>query len=140
MTDGAADRVYIEPITTDVVKIIERERPDGLLASSEARPASIWQSGLQTTDTRPPWNRTVGTSLMSIKKAEDRELFKETMGQINERFLSTIVTNLDDAAAFAERPVSDHNKAAYTLGGTGGGIAENMEDFKYTAAKASSSA
>ena len=140
MTDGeTADRVYIEPITTDVVKkIIERERPDGLLASLGGQTGLNMAVRLANDGILDRHGiELLGTSLMSIKKAEDRELFKETMGQINEKVpMSTIVTNLDDAAAFAEKagfPIII--RPAYTLGGTGGGIAENMEDFKYICGK-----
>jgi len=140
MTDSeTADKIYIEPITLDFVKqIIEREKPDGLLASlggqtglnmavQLAADGIIDRLGIEL----------LGTSLQSIKKAEDRELFKNTMQEINEKVPhSMIVTTLEDAVAFIEQvgfPIII--RPAYTLGGSGGGIAENMEDFKYICGK-----
>jgi carbamoyl-phosphate synthase large subunit len=140
MTDSeTADKIYIEPITLDFVKqIIEREKPDGILASlggqtglnmavQLAADGIIDRMGIEL----------LGTSLHSIKKAEDRELFKNTMQEINEKVPhSTIVTTLEDAVAFVEQvgfPIII--RPAYTLGGSGGGIAENMEDFKYICGK-----
>jgi carbamoyl-phosphate synthase large subunit len=140
MTDSeTADKIYIEPITLDFVKqIIEREKPDGILASlggqtglnmavQLAADGIIDRMGIEL----------LGTSLLSIKKAEDRELFKNTMQEINEKVPhSTIVTTLEDAVAFVESvgfPIII--RPAYTLGGSGGGIAENMEDFKYICGK-----
>jgi len=140
MTDSeTADRVYIEPITLDTVKkIIERERPDGILASLGGQTGLNMAVQLANDGILDRLGiELLGTSLTSIKKAEDRELFKETMQSINEKVpLSTIVTNLDDAVAFAEKvgfPIII--RPAYTLGGTGGGIAQNMDDFKYICGK-----
>ena len=140
MTDGdTADRVYIEPITIDVVKkIIERERPDGILASFGGQTGLNMAVQLANDGILDRYGiELLGTSLMSIKKAEDRELFKETMQNIGEKVpMSTIVTDLDDAVAFAEKvgfPIII--RPAYTLGGTGGGIANNMEEFRYICGK-----
>lgn len=136
MTDKeTADKVYIEPITLDFVKkIIKKEKPDGILASlggqtglnmavQLAEDGILDEMGIQL----------LGTSLNSIKKAEDRELFKNTMQEIGEKVPhSKIVTNIADAEAFAEEtgfPIII--RPAYTLGGTGGGIAHNMEEFRY---------
>ncbi|HOM01847.1 MAG TPA: carbamoyl-phosphate synthase large subunit [Acetivibrio sp.] len=140
MTDTqSADKVYIEPITLDFVKkIIRREKPDGILASlggqtglnmavELAEDGILEEMGIEL----------LGTSLESIKKAEDRELFKETMQEIGEKVpLSTIATDLDSAIKFAEEvgfPIII--RPAYTLGGSGGGIANNMEEFKYICGK-----
>jgi carbamoyl-phosphate synthase large subunit len=140
MTDGeTADRVYIEPITTDIVKkIIERERPDGILASLGGQTGLNMAVQLANDGILDRFGiELLGTSLSSIRRAEDRELFKETMQSIGEKVPhSTIVTNLPDAVKFAEDvgfPIII--RPAYTLGGTGGGIAENMEDFKYICGK-----
>ena len=140
MTDNeTADRVYIEPITLDTVKkIIERERPDGILASLGGQTGLNMAVQLADDGILDRLGiELLGTSLSSIEKAEDRELFKETMQSINEKVpLSTIVTNLDDAVEFAEKvgfPIII--RPAYTLGGTGGGIAKNMDDFKYICGK-----
>lgn len=140
MTDGeTADRVYIEPITIDAVKkIIEREKPDGILASLGGQTGLNMAVQLANDGILDRLGiELLGTSLMSIKRAEDRELFKETMQSINEKVpMSTIVTNLDDAVAFAEEVgFPTIIRPAYTLGGTGGGIAENMDDFRYICGK-----
>jgi len=140
MTDmETADRIYIEPITLEYVKkIIYKEKPDGILAALGgqtglnmavrlAQDGILDEMGIEL----------LGTSLESIKKAEDRELFKITMQEINEKVpFSTIVTNLDDAVAFAEEvgfPIII--RPAYTLGGTGGGIAHDLDEFKYICSK-----
>lgn len=140
MTDrDTADKIYIEPITLEFVKkIIRKEKPDGILPSlggqtglnmavQLAEDGILDEMGIEL----------LGTSLQSIKKAEDRELFKQTMQKIDEKVpFSTIVNTLDDAVAFVEKtgfPIII--RPAYTLGGSGGGIAENMEDFKYICGK-----
>ena len=140
MTDGeTADKIYIEPITLDYVKqIIEREKPDGILASLGGQTGLNMAVQLANDGILDRLGiELLGTSLLSIKKAEDRELFKETMQNINEKVPhSTIVTDLTDAISFAESvgfPIII--RPAYTLGGTGGGIAENMEDFRYICGK-----
>ena len=130
MTDtNIADRVYIEPLTVDFLKaIIEKERPDGLLATLGGQAGlnlavQLSESGI--------FDKTglelLGTSLKAIKKAEDRELFKETMQDIGEPVPeSTIVDDVPGAVHFAE-------KVGYpSLGGTGGGIAENEEELVET--------
>jgi carbamoyl-phosphate synthase large subunit len=140
MTDlETADKIYIEPITLDFVKkIIRKEKPDGIL------PALGGQTGLNIAVQLANDGildemciELLGTPLQSIKKAEDRELFKLTMQEIGERVpLSTIVNTLDDAIAFAEEvgfPIII--RPAYTLGGTGGGIANDMDEFKYICGK-----
>jgi len=140
MTDSeTADRVYIEPITLDFVKkIIDRERPDGILASLGGQTGLNMAVQLASDGILDRLGiELLGTSLQSIKKAEDRELFKKTMQEINEKVPhSTIVNNLEDGVAFAQKvgfPIII--RPAYTLGGTGGGIAENMEQFKYICGK-----
>lgn len=136
MTDKeTADKIYIEPIELEYVKkIIEREKPDGILASlggqtglniavQLANDGILDEQGIKL----------LGTSLQSIQKAEDRELFKKTMQEIDERVAtSTIVSNINDGIKFAkENSFPIIIRPAYTLGGTGGGIAHNMEEFKY---------
>lgn len=140
MTDGeTADKIYIEPITIDFLKkIIECERPDGILASLGGQTGLNMAVQLANDGILDRLGiELLGTSLKSIRKAEDRELFKETMQSINEKVPhSTIVTSLIDAVSFAEKvgfPVII--RPAYTLGGSGGGIAENMEEFKYICGK-----
>ena len=140
MTDSeTADKIYIEPITLDYVKkIIEREKPDGLLASLGGQTGLNMAVQLAADGILDRLGiELLGTSLMSIKKAEDRELFKNTMQEIDEKVPhSTIVNTLEDAIAFVEKvgfPIII--RPAYTLGGSGGGIAENMEEFKYICGK-----
>ncbi len=140
MTDSeTADKIYIEPITLDFVKkIIEKEKPDGILASLGGQTGLNMAVELSNDGILDRMGiELLGTSLMSIKKAEDRELFKETMNSINEKVPhSAIVNTLKDAVAFVEKvgfPIII--RPAYTLGGTGGGIAENMEEFKYICGK-----
>ncbi|MDK2800829.1 MAG: carbamoyl-phosphate synthase large subunit [Clostridiales bacterium] len=140
MTDmEIADKVYIEPITLDFVKkVIYKEKPDGILASLGGQTGLNMAVELAKDGILDELKiELLGTSLQSIMKAEDRDLFKKTMEEIGEKVPhSKIVTNLDDAIAFAEEigfPIII--RPAYTLGGTGGGIANNMEEFKYIAGR-----
>lgn len=140
MTDTqSADKVYIEPITLEFVKkIIYKEKPDGILASLGGQTGLNMAVQLAEDGILYEMNiQLLGTSLSSIKKAEDRELFKETMQEIGEKVAhSKIVTNMQDAVAFAQEigfPIII--RPAYTLGGSGGGIATNMEEFRYICGK-----
>ena len=140
MTDAeTADKVYIEPITLDFVKqIIEKEKPDGILATLGGQTGLNMAVQLANDGILDRLGiELLGTSLQSIRKAEDRELFKNTMQEIGEKVPhSTIVNNLKDAVAFVEKvgfPIII--RPAYTLGGSGGGIAENMEEFRYICGK-----
>lgn len=140
MTDGeTADKIYIEPITLEFVKqIIKKENPDGILASLGGQTGLNMAVQLASDGILAEMGiELLGTSLTSIKKAEDRELFKRTMQEIDEKVPhSTIVTTLEDAVAFAgEVGFPIIIRPAYTLGGTGGGIANNMEEFKYICGK-----
>ncbi|WIW71723.1 carbamoyl-phosphate synthase large subunit [Anaerosinus gibii] len=134
MTDAnIADRVYIEPLTPEFLEeVISKERPDGLLATLGG------QAGLNLAVTLAEQGvlekyevELLGTSLEAIKKAEDRELFKETMEKLGEPIPeSTIVEDVASAVAFAKKigyPIIV--RPAYTMGGTGGGIADNEEDL-----------
>lgn len=134
MTDtNIADRVYIEPLTVEfLTAIIEKERPDGLLATLGGQAGlnlavKLSESGVLEKN----HVELLGTSLTAIKKAEDRELFKETMTEIGEPIPeSTIVEDIHSAVDFAKQigyPLIV--RPAYTLGGTGGGIAENEEEL-----------
>ena len=139
MTDPEmAHHTYIEPVTADVVAaIIAKERPDALL------PTLGGQTGLNTAielDRMGVLNtfnvELIGASLAAINKAEDRELFRQAMSHIGLRMAkSSIATNLPEAQAAANRmgfPVII--RPAFTLGGTGGGIAYNSEDLNTIAA------
>jgi carbamoyl-phosphate synthase large subunit len=140
MTDnGTADRIYIEPITLEFLKkILKRERPDGILASLGGQTALNMAVQLSNDGILDEMGiKLLGTSLQSIKKAEDRKLFKQTMEEVGEKIPhSTIVSSLAHAVEFAEEagfPIIV--RPAYTLGGTGGGIADNMEELKYICGK-----
>ena len=148
MTDPAlADATYIEPITPDVVaRIIERERPDALL------PTMGGQTGLNTALALADMGvlarfgvELIGANREAIEKAEDRKLFREAMARIGlENPRATIVTaprradgRFDIAAGVAECMAALEDvglpaiiRPAFTLGGTGGGIAYNRDDFE----------
>lgn len=145
MTDAhIADRVYIEPLTADfVTAVIEKERPDGLLPTLGGQAGLNLAVEIAERGVLDEYNvKLLGTPLASIKKAEDRELFKLTMQEIGEPIPeSDIVENLEDALKFAAEigyPVIV--RPAYTLGGTGGGIAyheSELEDIVQRGLKAS---
>ncbi|HOY89251.1 MAG TPA: carbamoyl-phosphate synthase (glutamine-hydrolyzing) large subunit, partial [Bacillota bacterium] len=140
MTDvDMADKVYLEPITPEAVEeIIDRERPDGLL------PTLGGQVGLNMAvelDQRGVLARygvkLLGTPVGSIRKAEDRELFKETMQELGEPVPgSGIVSSVEEAVELAGAigyPVIV--RPGYTLGGTGGGFASGPEELAQVASK-----
>ncbi|MFT9055391.1 MAG: carbamoyl-phosphate synthase large subunit [Ethanoligenens sp.] len=134
MTDKLmADKIYIEPLTPEVVeRIIEIEKPDSILptlggqtglnlAMQIAEEGFLEKAGVRLLGTRPE----------TIRKAEDRQAFKDTMLSIGEPCIaSEVVESLDNALAFAEEigyPVII--RPAYTLGGSGGGIASDREEL-----------
>lgn len=135
MTDkDIADMVYIEPLTPDIVKkIILKEKPDSVLPTLGGQAAlniamELEESGfLRENDVK-----LIGTTSETIKKAEDRLEFKTTMEKIGEPCApSTVVTTVKAAVAFAETigyPVVV--RPAYTLGGSGGGIAQDEEHLR----------
>ena len=134
MTDAnIADRVYIEPLTPEfVAKIIKKEKPDGLLPTLGGQVGlnialKLAQSGVIDEEEV----ELLGTPLSSIQKAEDREMFKSMMQEIEEPVPeSTIVSTVEDAVTFADQlgyPVIV--RPAYTLGGTGGGVAHNAREL-----------
>ncbi|MBC9785328.1 carbamoyl-phosphate synthase (glutamine-hydrolyzing) large subunit [Heliobacterium chlorum] len=134
MTDAnIADHVYIEPLNVpSLTRIIDQERPDGLLPTLGGQTGLNLAVALSQAGVLEKYQvRLLGTSIEAIKKAEDRELFKQTMQDLNEPIpLSDIVSNLDQAVAFANKtgyPLII--RPAYTLGGTGGGIAHNETEL-----------
>ena len=140
MTDThIADRVYIEPLTVEFLEeIISKERPDGLLATLGGQAGLNLAVKLSEGGILEKYNvELLGTSLTAIKKAEDRELFKETMQKLNEPIPeSTIVEDVPSAVDFANEigyPIIV--RPAYTMGGTGGGIADNEEELVETVIK-----
>ncbi len=139
MTDEEiADIVYIEPLTVESVsRIIERERPDGLLPTLGGQTGLNLAVDLADAGVLEKYNvRVLGTPIDTIRKAEDRELFKRLLLSIGEHVPpSETVTTLEDAKRVAGNlglPLII--RPAYTLGGTGGGIASNMDDFDEIAA------
>ncbi|MFZ5648846.1 MAG: carbamoyl-phosphate synthase large subunit [Bacillota bacterium] len=130
MTDpGIAHQVYIEPLTwQSVASVIKKERPDGLLPTLGGQTGLNLAVELAEKGVLEKYSvELLGTSLETIKRAEDRELFKETMLAIGEPVPeSVIATTMEEAREFVGRvgyPVIV--RPAYTLGGTGGGIVEN---------------
>ncbi|MGE7904083.1 carbamoyl phosphate synthase large subunit [Peribacillus sp. NPDC094092] len=135
MTDDMnADAVYFEPLTVDVLeKIIAKEKPDGLLATLGGQTGLNLAYQLDDAGVLEKYKvKLLGTPIDSIKKGEDRELFRELMFEIGEPVPdSTIVHTLEEALAFADKigfPIIV--RPAYTLGGTGGGIADSLDTFK----------
>lgn len=134
MTDGdIADRVYIEPLTPESIeKIIARECPDGLLPTLGGQTGLNMAVELAGQGILEKYNvELLGTSLETIKKAEDRELFKATMIEIGEPIPpSTIASTVEECLEFANKigyPLIV--RPAYTLGGTGGGIAQDEKEL-----------
>ncbi len=138
MTDTAiADRVYIEPLTLDFAsRIIYKERPDAILGSLGGQTGLNLVVELANSGILDEYNvEILGTDLEAINKAEDRELFRNLMYEINEPVPeSDIVHTVDAAVAFANQigyPVVV--RPAYTLGGTGGGFADDEEELRIIA-------
>ena len=132
MTDkDIADRVYIEPLTVEVVEqLILKEKPDSILPTLGGQAGLNLAMELEDAGFLEKHNvRLIGTTALTIKKAEDREMFKETMEKIGEPVApSDIVEDVKhglEVAAKIGYPVV--LRPAYTLGGSGGGIAQNPE-------------
>ncbi len=135
MTDPEfADRTYIEPLTHDtLVRIIEREKPDAILPTVGGQTginlaSALWESGaLQRLGVE-----LIGANYEAIRTAEDRQLFKEMMTRIGvEVPLSGYAASADEAENFASRigyPIVV--RPSFTLGGSGGGIAYNVEELR----------
>jgi len=135
MTDpGMADRVYVEPLDAETIEaIIERERPDGLLPTLGGQVGLNLAVALHERGTLDRLGvRLLGTPLEAIKRAEDRELFKQTMLAIGEpvppsAIAHTMGVALEKAAEISYPVIV---RPAYTLGGTGGGIAGDPEELR----------
>jgi len=129
-----ADIIYIEPLTPEIVaKIIERERPDGILPTMGGQTGLNIASSLHVMGVLDEYNvRVLGTPIEAIKKGEDRDSFANLMKEINEPIpASKAVTSVPDAVDAANKigyPVII--RPAYTLGGGGGGIASNDEELE----------
>ena len=134
MTDkDIADEVYIEPLTAEFVKkVIKKERPDSLLPILGGQAGlnlamELFEEGFLKKENV----RLIGTTPITIKKAEDRDIFKQTMEKIGEPIAaSKVVENVKDGVEYAKTlgyPVV--LRPAYTLGGSGGGIVYNEEEL-----------
>lgn len=140
MTDKeVADSVYIEPLTVDFLeKIIEKENPDSILAGMGGQVAlnlavELWEKGI----IEKYGLKLLGTSVEAIEKSEDREKFKQLMKNIGEPVIeSKIVNSISEAEEYSKEigfPLVV--RPAFTLGGTGGGIATNLEELKEIVSK-----
>ncbi len=134
MTDkDIADKVYIEPLTVEIVEqLILKEKPDSVLPTLGGQAGLNLAMELEERGFLKEHNvRLIGTTSETIKKAEDRQEFKDTMEKIGEPIAaSLVVRNVEDGIAFSNKigyPVV--LRPAYTLGGSGGGIANNEEEL-----------
>lgn len=134
MTDKeVADKVYIEPLTIEFLeKVIKKERPDSLLAGMGGQTGLNLAVELSDNGILDKYNvRVIGTSIEAIKKGEDRELFRNLMLEIKQPVVeSTIATDIAGGVSFASEigyPVIV--RPAYTMGGSGGGIADTEEEL-----------
>ena len=136
MTDPEiADKTYIEPLTPEIVsKIILKEKPNAILPTMGGQTALNLAVALASNDFLKKNNvELIGADLEAISKAEDRKLFKESMEKINVKVCpSGIASNLDEAEQ-VQKNINSYPliiRPAFTLGGGGGGIAYNLEEFK----------
>ena len=135
MTDkDIADRVYIEPLTVEVVEqLILKEKPDSVLPTLGGQAGLNLAMELEEKGFLKEHNvRLIGTTAATIRKAEDRQEFKDTMEKIGEPVAaSKVVTTVEDGVEFTQTigyPVV--LRPAYTLGGSGGGIAHNEPELR----------
>jgi len=135
MTDPEiANKTYIEPLTSEIVsQIILREKPDAILPTMGGQTALNLAVKLSESNFLKQNNiELIGADLIAINKAEDRKLFKESMQKINVKVCpSGIASNLDEALEVSKK-ISSYPliiRPAFTLGGVGGGIAFNLEEF-----------
>ena len=135
MTDKhMADKIYLEPLTVETVKkIIKKEKPDSILPNLGGQTGLNLAMELAESGFLEEYNvKLLGTKAEGIKKAEDRQAFKDMMEEIDEPCISSkVVYNVEDAVEFANKiglPVIV--RPAYTLGGTGGGIAYTIEELE----------
>ncbi|MCD7800871.1 MAG: carbamoyl-phosphate synthase large subunit [Ruminococcus sp.] len=135
MTDKAmADKIYIEPLTLDVVKrVIQIERPDSVLSTLGGQTGLTLSMQLAEEGFLDEYNvKLLGANPETIHKAEDRQAFKDTMEKIGQPCIpSKVVETVEDAVEFAKTidyPVIV--RPAFTLGGTGGGIANDEEELR----------
>ena len=136
MTDPeTADRTYIEPLTPEILeKVIEKERPDALMPTMGGQTALNLAVTLSKNGVLEKYGvELIGAKLPAIEKAEDRKLFKEAMEKIGVGVCpSGLAQTMDEARAIAAQ-IGTYPliiRPAFTLGGTGGGIAYNQEEFE----------
>ena len=135
MTDPEmANKVYIEPLTVEVIeKIVHREQPDGILATTGGQTGLNLAMELEKTGILRRYNIPIlGTDVAAIQKAEDRSDFRQLMHDLEQPVpVSSIIQSLSEAEAFVSQvglPVVV--RPAYTLGGSGGGLAQTAEELK----------
>ncbi len=140
MTDpGMADTTYLEPLTVEsMTKIIEKERPDALLPNLGGQSGLNLSSELARAGVLDKYGvKVIGVQVDAIKRGEDRQAFKDTMNNLGiDMPRSAVATTMDEA----EKIVADIGlpcviRPAYTMGGTGGGLVYNMEEFRTIAAR-----
>ncbi len=135
MTDHSmADEIYIEPLNVETIqKIILKEKPDSLLSTLGGQTGLTLSMELAKSGfLKEHGVKLLGANPETIDKAEDRQIFKDTMEKIGEPCIpSKVVTNYDDALDFAKNVIGFPAiiRPAFTLGGTGGGIAYNEREF-----------
>ena len=135
MTDqGIADRVYIEPLTVEVLeRVIQRERPDGILPTLGGQTGLNLAVALADAGVLDKYNvRMLGTPLETIRKSEDRDLFRQFLHELGEPEPQNVsVSTIEEARKQAkEIGLPLVIRPAYTLGGTGGGIADTWDEFE----------
>ena len=135
MTDNSmADEIYLEPLNlTTMKRIIEKEKPDSLLSTLGGQTGLTLSMQLAKEGFLDKYNvQLLGANPETIDKAEDRQLFKDTMIEIGQPVIpSLVVTDVESAVKFADEigyPVII--RPAFTLGGTGGGIVDNEEELR----------
>lgn len=134
MTDpDMADKVYIEPLVPEIVaKIIEKERPDGIIAGIGGQTGLNITSELAEMGVLDKYRvEVLGTSVQSIRDSEDRDLFKKMMQRVGEPVPKSVAVNsMEEAlAAMEELGLPLVVRPAYTLGGSGGGMAHTREEL-----------
>ncbi len=140
MTDeGIADVVYIEPLNLDTLtRIIEKERPDGLLPTLGGQTGLNLAVELADAGVLEKFNvKSLGTPIQTIRQAEDRELFKELLLSIGEPVPKSISVNIMEQARGAAKEIGLPLiiRPAFTLGGTGSGMAMNLEELEVVVSK-----
>ncbi|MFC1917785.1 carbamoyl-phosphate synthase large subunit [Chloroflexota bacterium] len=139
MTDeGIADIIYIEPLTVEMLtRIIDRERPDGLLPTLGGQTGLTLAHELAEAGVLEKYNvRSLGTSIATIRTASNRELFKQLLTSIGEPFIESAAVNTLADAMSAGRKIGLPLiiRPSFTLGGTGGGVAYTWEELEEKAA------